>query len=342
VLKQIKRTTLSVTRACGLDAFLTGSRWRAGRVLILCYHGISLEREHEWDRDLYMSPNSFARRLELLKEHRCSVLPLDEALDRIAKGNLPPRSVVITFDDGMFDFHQQAMPLLKSFGFPATVYLTSFFAAYNRPVFFLACSYLLWRHQDRVMEPLSFTGPSAPVALATAQGRSHILHAIERWLKTGKPSAEQQQAGLEELAGCLGADAAELSRKRILHLMTPEEVRDAAQQGFNIQLHTHRHRTPCDSALFAREIDENRRCIQEWTGQTARHFCYPNGTVEPQFEPWLREKGVVSSVTCVPGLASNRDNSLLLPRLVDHSGLSELEFESWLSGTGAFLRSLRP
>lgn len=337
VLKRLKQSTLSLTRALGFDALLTRSSWRARRVLILCYHGVSVEHEHEWDGDLYMSPACFARRLELLNKHRCSVLPLEEAIQRTATGTLPPRSVVITFDDGMSDFHRQAMPLLKAAGFPATVYLTSFYAQFNHPIFFLACSYLLWKHRDRIVPPLSF------LDLPTSnQSRPQLLRAIDRWVNTAKPSAAEQQAALAELAQSLGTDAASLSRKRILHVMTPAEVHDASQQGFDVQLHTHRHRTPVDSALFHREIDENRQCIQEWTGRTARHFCYPNGTVRPQFEPWLRQNGVTSGVTCVPGLAGARDNPLLLPRLVDTSGLSKTEFESWISGSGALLRALKP
>lgn len=320
MLQQVKRAALAASRLSGFDTLLARSRWRTDRFLILCYHGISLEREHEWNPDLYMSPEAFGLRLALLAKHRCTVLSLDDALRRSEANDLPPRSVVITFDDGMFDFHHRAMPILKQFGFPATVYLTSFYSQFQHPVFYLACSYLLWKHQ----------------------GAPEILRGIEDWLRRENPSAERQQSAFEELASQHGEDAAEWGRKRILHLMTPEEVRDAARQGFRVQLHTHRHRTPVDAALFAREIDENRDCIQRWTGQDTPHFCYPNGTVHSEFLPWLHKAGVRSGVTCIPGLARASDNRLLLPRLVDHSGLSELEFESWLSGAGAILRALRP
>jgi peptidoglycan/xylan/chitin deacetylase (PgdA/CDA1 family) len=342
VIQGLKRTALFAARTTGINELLFQSQWRAGRVLILCYHGISLEKEHEWDGALYMSPEHFGRRLEALKKHRCSVLPLEEALERTNKGTLPPRSVAITFDDGCADFHRQAMPLLKLFGFPATVYLTSFYVSFNRPVFLLACSYLLWKYREREMAPLTFiTCAPGPLNLKNEDERAGVVRSILAWMKTEKPSAERQDCALQELARSVGSDAEELARSRVLHLMTPEEVGDAARQGFSIQLHTHRHRTPRDESLFAREIAENRQYIQSWTGCQAQEFCYPGGEVFPEFPAWLRKLGVTSGVTCEPGLHGAKDDPLILPRLIDHSGMSELEFESWLSGVGSYVRKLR-
>jgi hypothetical protein len=47
----------------------------------------------------------------------------------------PKRAVAITFDDGFHDFHSVAFPLIESFGFPVTLYLTTYYVEYNRPVF---------------------------------------------------------------------------------------------------------------------------------------------------------------------------------------------------------------
>jgi peptidoglycan/xylan/chitin deacetylase (PgdA/CDA1 family) len=139
----------------------------------------------------------------------------------------------------------------------------------------------------------------------------------------------------------LGLDYDDLVRRRILRLLTPGEVTALSAAGVDFQLHTHRHRTPIDETLFRREIDDNRRLLRELTGRTANHFCYPSGVYEPEFLPWLRDSGVVSATTCDTGIASPATDPLLLPRLIDTMNLSAVEFESWVSGAGAFL-PLRP
>ena len=97
------------------------------------------ERRALWRPALYMPPAVLESRLETIRIERCSVLPLSEALRLLDAGELPERAVSITFDDGFFDFFQHASPLPPSFGFPATVYLTTYYCGRNRPVFDMAC-----------------------------------------------------------------------------------------------------------------------------------------------------------------------------------------------------------
>jgi len=99
-LRRIKLSMLDMSSAVGLFRLLRNSRWRGSQLLILCYHGISMDDEHEWAPGLYMTPETFAARLDQLRRSECTVLPLDEAVHRLYDGTLPPRSVALTFDDG--------------------------------------------------------------------------------------------------------------------------------------------------------------------------------------------------------------------------------------------------
>jgi len=96
-----------------------------------------------------------------------------------------------------------------------------------------------------------------------------------------------------------------------------------------------------DRDRFLREIDDNRRLIEEISGRAARHFCYPSGLYRPHYFPWLRERGVISAATCEPGLASRKTDPMRTPRLVDAGGLNDDEFEGWLCGVSAALPRAR-
>jgi peptidoglycan/xylan/chitin deacetylase (PgdA/CDA1 family) len=127
MIRQLRGTALTILKRCGSFSLVKESRWRQQKLLILCYHGVSVEDEEQWRPSLYMSPRQLERRLEILREGEYTVLPLAEALERLYRKDLPPRSVALTFDDGGYDFYKQAWPRLRQHRFHATVYLTSYY-----------------------------------------------------------------------------------------------------------------------------------------------------------------------------------------------------------------------
>ena len=336
MLKSLKRIALGTFKSFGLFRLFAGSGWRRRQLVILCYHGVSITDEHEWDPKLYVSSTLFEQRLRLLRDGGFSVLTLQTGLERLYNGTLPPKSVVLTFDDGTFDFYARARPLLKKYQFPATVYLTTFYCHHHRPVFRLFASYLLWKARD------TFAGGplldlDGVFDLASEAGRSNALAAIERYVAEHRLPLAERDALVERLAKQLGLPYETLVSQRVLQLMTPQEVACLASDHIDVQLHTHRHRTPQDRDLFIREIVDNRIEIEKMTHASPAHFCYPCGAYHAEFLPWLKEQGVLSATTCDTGLASSTSNPLLLPRVIDHSAYSSLEFESWLVGLGALL-----
>jgi len=334
----VKRRVLGASSRLGLLSNVRDSAWRQRRLLILCYHSISIDDEHEWSGAYSMSPALLESRFRMLRAGGYNVLPLTDAVRRLYEGTLPPRSVVLTFDDGMFDFHARAWPLLQEFGFPATVYLTTYYSDYDQPIFGLLCSYLLWRARTRMPQPdvTPLFGTPMPWQLADAAGRARAKRDILAYADREQLTAQERTAWAERLGDLLGVDYEAIRAKRLLTVMTRDEAAEIARNGIDIELHTHRHRTPNDRALFLREIVDNRERIERIRGGVARHFCYPSGVYRPEFLPWLREAGVTTATTCDPGLASRRSDPLLLPRLVDTSFLSPLDVEGWMTGMSGF------
>ncbi len=334
MLRKIKLGALTVAQAIGMNSMLLASRWRQQRLAILCYHGLALTDEHLWRPPLYISEGMFRDRMRRLQRMGCNVLPLGEALSRLRGGTLPPKAVAITFDDGGYDFYAKAFPILREFGFPATVYLTTLYCVFNRPVFNVMVSYLLWKARGKMLEWPEIFG--APIELGE-DGTGNAENAIRNWARERDLSDEQKDELLRQLADKLGLDYTRICADRVLHLMTPEEARAVAKAGIDLQLHTHGHRTPRVREPFLREIEENRKIIEKLSSAEAVDFCYPCGVFLPEHLPFLREAGVRSATTCEPGLASQEDDSLLLPRILDVGGMTGLEFESCISGLAGFL-----
>lgn len=337
MLKKTKQITLTVFKSFGVFSLVQHSKWRREHLLILAYHGISLEDEHQWNPELYMHPEMFRARMQLLKKRGCTILPLNEAIQRLYANDLPENCVALTFDDGYFDFYKQAQPILKEFDFPATLYLATLYTNYDLPVFDAICPYLLWKGRALNLNLKKITGQDVNLDLSNPEGRARAEEAIIEYARREKMSIEEKDSLAEKLASQINVDYGVLRSKRVLNLLNPDEVKKLTDDGVDVQLHTHRHRVPQDRASFFQEIEENRNSIQVMTGVSARHFCYPTGIYNSAFFPWLSELGVISATTCDPGLASRKTHHLLLPRFIDTSLQSAIEFEGWLTGISAAL-----
>ena len=335
-LRDIRRLALHLQRSAGVFRRVADSKWRKNRLLILCYHGVSRIDEHLWRPSLYMESEILRQRLEILKRGKYNVLPLGEGLRRLQAAELPRKSVAITFDDGGYDFYAAAFPVIRDYGFPVTVYQTTYYSDYQKPVFNLVCSYLLWKGRDRLLHSPKELGLTGPLDLRTEEGRMQILRKLVLDADASNLTGFQKNDLAATLAKSLEISYDELLSSRIFQLMNSSERAELAAAGVDFQLHTHRHRTPLEEHLFRKEIQDNRHSLQK-LGETAIHFCYPSGIYRPEFLNWLQMENVVSATTCDSGLASRRSNPFLLPRLVDTSARSPVEFEAWLTGLAALL-----
>ena len=317
LLRRAKQLAFGAAQATRLNAIVGSSKVRRHRLLILCYHGVSLVDEHEWDPELYVTQDHLRRRLTILRETGCSVLPLGEALERCASNTLPERAVAITFDDGFADFAVRALPVLRELDMRATVYLTTYYCGRPIPIPNLALPYLLWRASRRGLDLSAFVAASG-VDLMTA-------------------SAAQKHALVERVADVSGFGYETLVRSRLFQIMTREEVAALPAELVDVELHTHRHQPPDDASRFMRDLDENREHIVRLRGREPAHLCYPSGCYRLDLLPSLRQHGIRSATTCIPGYMTAATDGLLIPRFVDTMVTPEPVFRGWLSGLAALM-----
>lgn len=336
-LRSLKLGALGLARRAHAFDIVAASEWRRRRLLILGYHGLSQHREHEWHPRLYMTGARLRERLTRIRDGGYEVLPLIEALWRLRRGALPRRSVVLTFDDGGRGFYTVALPILREFGYPATVYLTTYYCLKQAPIFPLMCSYILWMAEPRRVVSDTLFGEPFELDLTTPETRETAYWRLLRMVRERAWGDDRKQSLLRALADTVGVDYGPLLEAGLFQVMPPDQVRDIAGPDIDIQLHTHRHRTPDDPEAFRAEVRENRRAIRRITGRAPFHFSYPSGVASPRVAACLRSEGIHSAVTSQSALANDRQHRLYLPRLLDHAGLTVSEFDGWLSGAGQFL-----
>jgi predicted ATP-grasp superfamily ATP-dependent carboligase/peptidoglycan/xylan/chitin deacetylase (PgdA/CDA1 family) len=318
----------------GLSRLLTRDGLR-----IVCWHGTSLADEHRVFPGLFISPDDLERRLLSLHHH--PVLPLDEAVKRLRAGTLPPAAVALTIDDGFHGTLRHAWPALRRHGFPATLYATSYHVRSATPVFRLLVQWAFHESREPVLDLSGLeVGMVGTVRMTPGPGRSEAMWRLIRKAEEDL-SEPERQALADRIAGALGVDLAPVRAGRWLTLASTDELRAAAREGLDVELHTHRHRFPASRELALAELRDNRAVLEPLAGHALKHFCYPSGYFRPAHLPWLEEAGIETATTCDPGMNRRRDSPLTLRRFLDDSRVSQLEFEAELSGFSELLRTAR-
>ncbi len=93
----------------------------ASQVPILYYHAVN--DNINGMEELFVSPSEFDKQMELLKNNNYTVITFDD-LDNLSGIEKP---VIITFDDGYEDNYTYAYPILKKYGFKATIFIVTDF-----------------------------------------------------------------------------------------------------------------------------------------------------------------------------------------------------------------------
>lgn len=309
----VRSKALSVFRrgASAVDGLLKSSAlrpsWERG-ALIVMFHGVA-ERPSPYRLDTSLEDfDSFCR----IAAESYDVLPLAELESRRRAGALPARALAITFDDGYADNHDVAWPVLRMYGLPATVFVTTGAVGGARPLWFQRVAHIFERTRPAEL-PVSL-GPWT----FTLDTDSERIATVERVCRDMKrmPATEREEL-ISRLAEAFGVtDFSPLSRE----MLTWEQIRAMDAGGFSVEPHTVHHPIlGAESAeAAAREIGESREILSFKLGRKVDLFAYPNGKKDDMTEEVVRaveRAGYRAAFTAEFGAARPANDPYKVPRV---------------------------
>ena len=269
----------------------------AQRLAVLAYHGIT-------------DPASFGAQLDRLRQLATPV-SVQDVERSLAEGRpLPPRSVLVTFDDPDRTVLRHALPELVARRIPAAAFVIAELVGTEKPFWWHEAAFLA-RHGGRArMLP---GGGSADRVLALLKAMPDPDR--RRSLAELRVSAARRPPGREQLR--------------------PEDLRTLRDADVAVGNHTLGHPSlrRCDEATVHAEIAGAHRVLTGWLGEAPTAFAYPDGGFDERADAVLRRLGYrlgfLSDHRLGPRLPAH---PLRISRLQVDSTTSTRRFDTILSG----------
>ncbi|UGY18067.1 polysaccharide deacetylase family protein [Bradyrhizobium septentrionale] len=265
---------------------------------------------------LEVTPDFLRAMLTHLRALDVDVVSMDEAHRRLTERNFARRFACFTFDDGYRDNRDFALPVMREFGAPFTVYVASDFAE--------GCGRLWWIALERVISAASaievpIDGAMTKIDTATPQAKRTAFGRMHDWLRS-LPGEQEMQAEISALSARHGVDEAGIARELC---MSWDELRGFADDPLvTIGAHTITH---CNLAkqsetIASFELATSRARIEQALQRQVAHLAYPYGDriAAGQREFALaRSIGFKTAVTTRPGMlfAESADHMTALQRV---------------------------
>jgi len=280
------------------------------------------------------TPEDFARQMQYLSNNY-NVISMRDFIAAVQnRAVLPKRPVLITFDDAYHDFIEYAWPVLKRFKLPATVFVSTAYAAKPEELFWwdkISNAFLNTTRNKIDMAPLGL------LMLTNTAERRKNLKKVQNYLKTLDHNIAMSL--VDELCSSLKGRKAEIKVS-----LDWDELRQLHSQGVTLGAHTRTHPilTRISAEDARKEIIGSQNDLERQTGDVLPVFCYPNGNYNDSIIKILKDVGFIMAFSTKDG---HYDLGCINPFCLRRTNLtlrtSMLIFQLRLLKIGGFIDSLR-
>jgi len=323
-----------------------------GFITIVMYHYVRDIHHSRYPEIKALSKDDFKEQVQYIKRHY-NVISAPELLDAIAENApLPPRSLILTFDDGYIDHFTEVFPVLYR---------------ENLPGFFFPPAKCILEHKVLDVNKIHFVLASNPekrmlveyIHKRTDESRHHynLLTSVAYWEKHGKPSRfdsaevvfckrmlqrelpmELRQAITDELFNrYVASDEASFAQELY---MSRDQIRVLRSHGMCVGSHGYDHSwlNTLSTQQQEKEIDQSLIFLESVGADIHRWImCYPYGAYNESLLSVLKSRNCVVGLTTEVGIARlGEHNPLILPRLDtnDLPKVSNAEANEWTLKAG--------
>jgi len=267
----------------------------SGRLRVLTYHRIAdINKDPGGDPQLISAtPSNFERQMAHLAGHY-NVVSAKDILDAIDKRSpLANRAVFISFDDAYRDFKTNAWPILKKFGFSATLFVPTAFPDHSEKSFWWDKLHDSILNSSKVELYLPSFG-SLP--LNSYENRIKSLRHLQRHIKN--IAHLNAVATVDEICSQLGSP--QVTGNNVLSW---HELRQLAKEGVELGSHTQTHpiltRLPIEK--IRAEAVGSYRDLKREIGNVLPIISYPNGNCDIKIAEVFQQEGFKLGFTTQDG-----------------------------------------
>ena len=269
-------------------------RRREGLLTVLMYHRVdSPDARPDLDPSLISAtPAEFEIQIAYVARH-CAVLSLADLLAvRRGERRLPPRAVLITFDDAYRDFATSAWPVLKRHALPVTLFVPT--GLPDRPE-----RGFWWDRLHHALESsapgVSLDTPAGRLPLSSPRERTRARSVLRDWIRAAPH--DEAMATVDSICRRLAAPPPAAA------VLGWDELRRLAAEGVELAPHSRTHpllnRLPLERARD--EVRGSVRDLEREVGRAAPAFAFPGGGHSEALVRWLPQAGIEVAFTVVRG-----------------------------------------
>ena len=319
----MKQLRSNIIRA-GLEAlYFTGAHHLfrpifSGIGSIFMLHHVRPAREVAFqpNRHLEITPEFLRTVLLYLRSRGIDIVTMDEMHRRMSNRDFSRRFATFTFDDGYRDNRDFALPVMREFDAPFTVYVTSDFAEAQGNLWWVALEMVIAKASSI---EATIAGVPARIDSSTLAAKRAAFERLHDWLRA-LPGRDDLVREIGKLCTEHGIDRNKICGDLCLSW---EELKPFAGEPLvTIGAHsvTHCNIAQQTDETARQEMTASRSRIEDVLQRLALHFAYPYGdrrAAGPREFAFAKEAGFNTAVTTRPGMvfAESAEYPTALPRI---------------------------